>query len=453
MLGQTLTIAYNAFIESIRQPIFFVLVMISGLLQLMSTWGAGFSMGRSSTSEVNADNKLLLDIGLGTVFVSGMLLAGFIATAVLSREIKDKTVLTVVSKPIGRPIVVIGKYLGTSSAILIAIITMLLFLFMGIRHGVMSTAADTLDGPVIVFTFAAVALAITIAIWCNFFYGWVFSQTAILVMMPAMVLAWLAVLFMSKKWLFQLPSTDLHPQILLTSIALVLAIMVLTAVAIAASTRLGQVMTITVCAGVFMFGLLSNHLIGRHAFSNQMVGVIKQATPEHREDADFRTPGATWQITLERPPDAAMDPGSSFYYSDSPNGYPMAVRPFDPFEGNIEKSQDLIGPRAKPGVIVTKHDLEQVTIRLAGASDATIPATRPPRSGDYVFESSTQINAIPLSIWSVATNLQFFWLVDAVTQNNPIPPGHLILIAIYSASQIVAYLSLAAVLFQKRDVG
>ena len=43
------------------------------------------------------------------------------------------------------------------------------------------------------------------------------------------------------------------------------AILVLAAVATAASTRLGQVMTIVVCAGVLFGSMLSNYFIGRHA--------------------------------------------------------------------------------------------------------------------------------------------------------------------------------------------
>ena len=85
-------------------------------------------MGYSDSSEVSSDNKLLLDIGLATVFVCGMLLAAFVATAVISREIERKTVLTVVSKPVPRPVVVVGKYLGVAGAMLVAVLTMLLFL-------------------------------------------------------------------------------------------------------------------------------------------------------------------------------------------------------------------------------------------------------------------------------------------------------------------------------------
>ncbi|MEX2079972.1 MAG: ABC transporter permease subunit, partial [Dehalococcoidia bacterium] len=137
---QTLTIARNAFVESIRQPIFFVLVMLGSFLQVLSTWTSAFSMGYGDSAEVSGDNKFLLDIGLGTVFVFGTLLAAFMATAVISREIERKTVLTVVSKPVPRPVVVIGKFLGVSWAILVGVTIMLVALLLGIRHGVMSTA-------------------------------------------------------------------------------------------------------------------------------------------------------------------------------------------------------------------------------------------------------------------------------------------------------------------------
>ena len=61
--------------------------------------------------------------------------AAFIATAALSREIERKTVLTVVSKPVPRPAVVIGKYLGASGALLTATVPMVIFLHIALRHG------------------------------------------------------------------------------------------------------------------------------------------------------------------------------------------------------------------------------------------------------------------------------------------------------------------------------
>src|SRR5262245_33363650 len=241
---QIFTIARNTFVESIRQPIVFVLVMLCGVLILFSTWSTGFAMGYSDTSEVSGDDKLLLDVGLATVLVCGMLLAAFIATAVMSREIENKTVLTVVSKPVARPSLVIGKYLGVAGAIVLALIPMLLFLLMGLRHGVMSTAADDPDQPVILFTALAVGGAMLIAVWCNYFYGKYFSQTFLTILAPAMVVAYAAVMLVGKKWHIQPPLHDFKPQITFACITLVAAVLVLTAVATAVSTRIGQVMTV-----------------------------------------------------------------------------------------------------------------------------------------------------------------------------------------------------------------
>src|SRR5262245_42113335 len=176
MLVQTYTIARNTFVESVRQPVLFILVLLSAVPQVFNTWNTGYSMADTESSQVSGDTKLLFDIGLATVFVIGTVLAGFLATAVVSQEIENKTVLTIVSKPISRPTLVLGKYLGVSGAILAAVLIMLVFLMMAVRHGVMSTAADEVDGPVLLFSLGGVAVALCLAAWCNFFYGWSFPQ-------------------------------------------------------------------------------------------------------------------------------------------------------------------------------------------------------------------------------------------------------------------------------------
>src|SRR5262249_16331334 len=134
MFSQILTIGRNTFLESVRQPIYFILIALSGVCQIFTTWTASYSMGLTESAEVSGDAKMQLDLSMATVFVMGMLLAAFLATAVISKEIERKTVLTVVSKPVSRTVVVLGKYLGVAGAIVIAVLTMLLFLQMGVRH-------------------------------------------------------------------------------------------------------------------------------------------------------------------------------------------------------------------------------------------------------------------------------------------------------------------------------
>jgi ABC-type transport system involved in multi-copper enzyme maturation permease subunit len=451
VLLQLLTIARNTFVESIRQPIFFVLVMICGVLQLLNTWGTGFAMGYTESGEVSGDNKLLFDVGLATVFVCGTLLAAFVATAVVSREIENKTVLTVVSKPVGRPSLIVGKYLGVAGSMIIAIVPMLIFLLMGLRHGVMSTASDDLDMPVITFTFIALAVAMLTAAWCNFFYGWYFSQTCMLLLAPGMVVAYLGVLLINKTWHFQHIQDDFKPQITFASYALTLALLVLTAVATAVSTRLGQVMTIVVCAGVFVFGLLTNYFIGRHVFENQPLAVVQSAVPESSVRPGWSEPGSTYTITFQTPPKLPIRPGDRFFYGPSPNGFPMSVPSSRPFKGDPANDVDLLGPRTAPGLVVVSSDVKSVRVRRSGQDPYSY--TRTPEPNDYVFLSPTSVRIAPLVLWGIIPNMQYFWLVDAVSQNNPVPPFHLVLLTAYAACQIAGFLSIGVILFQRRDVG
>eukprot|EP00913_Durusdinium_trenchii_P006378 g5990.t1 len=279
MVSTTLAIARNAFVESLRQPVFLGLLVISGVLQLLNTWATGFSMGfRNVPGEVAGDNKLLFDIGLATVFFCGILVAAFTSTSVISREIENKTVLTVVSKPIGRSRLILGKYLGVAGAMLVAIVIMVMFLLLGIRHGVMSTAADAVDMPVVIFGVGSVVLALLLGAIGNYLYGWSFAQTSVVIMLPLTLIAYALVLAISKKWAFQPLLTDFKPQISLACLSLTMALLVIAAIATAASTRLGQVMTIVICAGVFVLGLLSNHLVGRHAYVNPTIGIVESAS-------------------------------------------------------------------------------------------------------------------------------------------------------------------------------
>jgi ABC-2 type transport system permease protein len=437
---QLITIARNTFIEAIRQPIFFVIVAICGIAQFFLTWTAAFSMSYSDSAEVSGDNKFLLDLGLSTVFVCGVILAAFIATAVVSREIENKTVLTVVSKPVARPTVIFGKYLGIAGSMILAVIPMLIFLYMGLRHGVLSTAADTLDQPVLLFSFLALATVALVSLWCNFFYGWYFTQTFMLLLAPAMILAYFMVLLLSKKWHIQPLTTDFMPQITYASIAMIMALLVLTAVATAVSTRLGQVMTIVICGGIFLFGLLSNYLIGRHAFENTRVGIVTEAIPANFTHENWTEPGHTYTIKLLNSPSMPVGPGTPFYYSSSPSGFPLQP-------GNVRLAAEGEGG----ALVITSADGADLQVRRVGSRRLSIKEA--PRSGDSIFIKPTRLRPAVLGLWSVVPNMHYFWLVDAVSQNQPIPPRHLVLVTAYAATQIAAFLALGVILFQKRDVG
>ena len=129
----------------------------------------------------------------------------------------------------------------------------------------------------------------------------------------------------------------------------------------------------------------------------------------------------------------------------------MSVAAMRPFKGSPAKDIDIIGHDAEPGLVVDSSRIKTVHVRKTGQDP--LPRARPPQRDDYVFLEPTRINPLAMVAWAAVPNMQYFWLVDAVSQNQPVPWTHLLLIAGYAVGQIGAFLCLGILLFQKRDVG
>ena len=251
-----LSIARNGFLESIRQPVFVVLLLGGTLAMVLNVNLAAFTL--------EDDNKLLIDLGLSTLFIAGLLLAAFTATSVLSREIENKTVLTVVSKPVSRASLVIGKYLGVAGALAVAYWALSVVFLLAVRHRVQSSVRidDTFDMPVLVFSLLFGGLALLGAALANYLYRRPFPSVFAISYAIALTVALAIVCCVSREWAFQDPRVEWRPQLMIALGLVFQAILVLAAVAIAASTRLGQVMTLVVCLGAFLAGLVSEYFLG-----------------------------------------------------------------------------------------------------------------------------------------------------------------------------------------------
>ena len=73
MLVKLFAIAANTLLEAVRQPIYGVILMVTAGLLMLNVALAGFTL--------EDDNKLLQDLGLSTLLLSGLFLAAFSATA------------------------------------------------------------------------------------------------------------------------------------------------------------------------------------------------------------------------------------------------------------------------------------------------------------------------------------------------------------------------------------
>ena len=272
MLQRFLTVALNTFVETIRQPLFGVVLLATALLLVLNVALALFTL--------DDDNKLLLDLGLSTLLLSGLFLSVFSAAGVLSREIENKTVLTVISKPIGRPLFLIGKFAGLATAVLLAFYVTFLVFVLTVRHGVMANASDPWDAPVLVFGLGSIFVGMGIAAFANFFYERDFVTTAITLVTVLLTVALGLVGKFDEHWdVIPFGSNFVGGQVVMAGFLVMLMVLITAAVALAASTRFGQLMTLVICTTVLGLGIVSDYAFGRHEDAFALAAIAYRAVP------------------------------------------------------------------------------------------------------------------------------------------------------------------------------
>lgn len=257
MLVQLYAVARNAFLESIRQPFYVVWLAAVGFLITLNPYLSAYTF--------EDDNKLATDMGLSMLLIGAVFMSAFTASGVVSREIENRTALTVISKPLPRPIFVIGKYLGVAAALVMAWWVWSLLHLLSLRQGAFSTASTPWDLPVIVFGLAAVLGALGVALAANYFMGKHFG--ALFARWLAILLPVAVILVAPFNYAFRLQSPfDAWEWPELLAVAFILqSTLLFSAIAVACSTRLGQVATLSVMIVVFFLGLTSDYAFGRAA--------------------------------------------------------------------------------------------------------------------------------------------------------------------------------------------
>ncbi len=272
MFQKLYSIAANAFLETIRQPIYGVILITTALLLVLNVSLAAFTLGD--------DNKLLIDLGLSTLLLGGLFLSAFSAAGILSREIENKTVLSVISKPVGRPVFILGKFAGLLGALVLAYYLMFLVFVLTIRHGVLQNSSDPWDAPVLALGFGSLILALLGGAWCNYFYGKHFATTTIAVVAPLLTLSVLLIGKFNEHWeVIPFGSNYIGGQIIIAAYLVFLAVMLTAAVAITASTRFGQLMTFVVCVVFLALGFISDYAFGQYAGKSNLASIAYHVIP------------------------------------------------------------------------------------------------------------------------------------------------------------------------------
>ncbi len=259
-MTRLLAIARNAFVEVIRQPIFGLIIVLTMAALVLDVPLSSWTMGGETAEYKKTDQQLLINLGLSTLLMSGLFVSAFGAAGVVSREIRDRTILTVVAKPLPRGTVVIGKYLGVAGAVAAAYWLCSLVFLMTVRHGVMPTATDRVDLPVILIGCAGVAVTLAAAAFGNYFFRWHFISSAAVLGLVVMTAAMGVIAVVGKNWQLVRFGEGLPWPLPRAMLLLLFSHLVFAAVAVAASTRLGQATTLMACLGFFLLGIWGAYL-------------------------------------------------------------------------------------------------------------------------------------------------------------------------------------------------
>jgi len=115
-VGRIWTIATNGFQEVIRDRIFYVI----GFFALLLVVALPLLREVAATTE----DKIFMDLGLAAIGVLGVLVAIFVGTGLINKEIEKRTVLVLIPKPISRAELIIGKHLGLLGVLAVLVIAM-----------------------------------------------------------------------------------------------------------------------------------------------------------------------------------------------------------------------------------------------------------------------------------------------------------------------------------------
>ncbi|NOX57409.1 MAG: ABC transporter permease subunit [Planctomycetes bacterium] len=271
-MKKMLAIARATFVETTRQPIYGVVLLSTLFLMPLNVGLAAFTL--------KDDNKLLMELGLSTLLLSGLFLASFSASSVLTREIENKTVLTIVSKPVSRPVFLMGKYLGLILALALAYYVGFLGFFLSVQHKVLESSADEWHWPVLVFGPGMILFVFVLAGIYNFFRDKPFIGTVFKLGVPLLTLGAVATCFFGRSWqVGQINLGIANFDVFKAAFLVFCSVMMLTAIALAASTRVGQVLTLLICVGVLMVGLISDYLLSQAAEASVVARVAYKIIP------------------------------------------------------------------------------------------------------------------------------------------------------------------------------
>ena len=254
-MRQFVTIATNAFMELVRQPVFLLLMTTSAVFEIFLATPYYFAFGD--------EPKLVKNSTLAVMLLAGLLGAVLSASASLAREIRTGTALAVLSKPVGRAQFLLAKYAGL-------IVALALLTYVNLIAALLaSRMAFDAYGSTDLFALGLFILALVVAYllggFSNFFLRRPFVSDAVFGVLVMVTVAFVVISFFDQHGKPREFATGVDWRMIPAAVLILFALWILAGLALACSTRFDMIPTLVICSALFLVGIMSDYLFGRRA--------------------------------------------------------------------------------------------------------------------------------------------------------------------------------------------
>ena len=255
-MRQFVTIAANAFMELIRQPVFLLLMTLSSLFEVFLACINYFGFGD--------EPKLVKITALAVMLLAGLFGAVLSASASLGREIRSGTALAVLAKPVSRGQFLLAKYIGVAFSLFLLALVDCIGVLLATRMAF--DAYGDVDFVGLGVFCGALLLAHILAGFTNYFLRRPFVSDAVVGVVTMAAVAFIVLLFLPRDpGRMGADYKGLDWNVVPAGVLILMAVLVLAALALACSTRVDLIPTLSICSALFLLGLMSDYFWGERA--------------------------------------------------------------------------------------------------------------------------------------------------------------------------------------------
>lgn len=159
-VNRIFAIANNAFLEVVRDRILYII----GFYAIILTIAVFFLPEIAAATE----DKMFLDLGLAIMNVLSLIIAVFVGTGLINKEIEKRTILMLIAKPVSRNELIIGKYFGLSAVLglIVAAMSAIYLIFLQVNHISYSATSIIVNAIFLILQLSLIsAIAITFSVF------------------------------------------------------------------------------------------------------------------------------------------------------------------------------------------------------------------------------------------------------------------------------------------------